>query len=405
MLLTPFDYHKKLLEHFQKDKKTWDWFRSYKVKAEQIEEYQQNLLKNTYRLTAEEYPEIYSYVDKVKQAFGIQTTVTVYQAPSIYGSDANAGISFFENNVHIVLSGQIIKLLDADEMLAVIAHELSHVLLFTIDDGGFETTDRIITAIANDARTEDEYIETARRFKLYMELFCDRGAYQVTQNYGAIITSLVKINVGLEKVSADNFVKQAEEIFAKGKLKTEGVTHPENFVRARAIHLLHTESPELEKIIKEMIEGDLELEHLDIFDQEFLEQITKEFLQLILKPSWIQTEAVLSLARQYFPSFVVKQDIMLTPEIVKKFEELPKSIKQYLCYVLLDFSLVDTSLENVPIGQAFQLAEDLGLREDFREVYKKEFKFSEKKLDDLQKSASNDLAKVMESSSDSIYAD
>jgi predicted GNAT superfamily acetyltransferase len=44
-------------------------------------------------------------------------------------------------------------------------------------DGDFEIADRIITAIANNYASEPSYYETARLYRLYTEIFYDRGAY------------------------------------------------------------------------------------------------------------------------------------------------------------------------------------------------------------------------------------
>ena len=103
-----------------------------------------------------------------------------------------------------------------------------------------EVADRIITAIANNYNSEASYFETARLFRLYTEIFCDRGAYTVLGKTEPVITSLVKASTGLDKVNAESYVKQADEIFsAESATKAATVTHPENFIRAKAIQLWH----------------------------------------------------------------------------------------------------------------------------------------------------------------------
>ena len=79
-------------------------------------------------------------------------------------------------------------------------------------EGDLEVADRIITAIANNHNSEASYYETARLFKLYTEIFCDRGAYKVIEKIAPVITSLVKASTGLDKVNAESYLKQADEI-------------------------------------------------------------------------------------------------------------------------------------------------------------------------------------------------
>jgi len=45
---------------------------------------------------------------------------------------------------------------------------------------------------------------------------------------------LVKIQTKLSQVSAPGYLQQAEEIFAKGSVATEGWSHPEAIIRAWA---------------------------------------------------------------------------------------------------------------------------------------------------------------------------
>jgi predicted DNA-binding WGR domain protein len=103
-------------------------------------------------------------------------------------------------------------MLSEEELLAVLAHELTHVQLYTQLNGEVEVADRIITAMANNGGSTSAHYETARLFKLYTEIFCDRGAYAVTGNYAPIISSLVKIATGLQTVNADSYIKQAADV-------------------------------------------------------------------------------------------------------------------------------------------------------------------------------------------------
>lgn len=328
--------------------------------------------------------------------------VTVYQAQ--YTDELNASIVYMSNEAHIVFSGPVTKLLVEEELLAVLAHELTHIKLYSMLDGELEVADRIITAIANNYNSEASYFETARLFRLYTEIFCDRGAYSVLENISPVITSLVKVSTGLEKVNAESYLKQADEIFlAEADLKTVGISHPENFIRAKAIQLWHEKKDTSEEEIIKMIEGISDLDKLDIFRQKELSNLTREFLQLFLKPKWFQSTMVIGQAKQYFADFAWDENALLKEKMTDFISKAHQSVKDYLGYILLDFALVDSTLEEIPSGWAFQFAEDLQLKEVYDAIIKKEMKFSDKKLQQHKEKMLAAYSEVKENEGEQIY--
>lgn len=402
-MLLAINYHKKVRDYFKNQTKTWNYFAVDKNKEDQLQQFKTELLKNTYKFDETADTFIYDKVNLAKQKLGLdQLPVTVYQAQ--YTDELNANIVYLKNEAHIVFSGSITKILNEQELLAVLSHELTHIKLYTMLDGDLEVADRIITSIANNYASDAAYFETARLFRLYTEIFCDRGAYSVIENIDPIITSLVKASTGLENVNVESYLKQADEIlFQDNNFKTIGTSHPENFIRAKAIQLWHLKKEESEKEIAKMIEGFIDIDQLDIFKQENLSQLTKKFIQLFLKPKWFKTTLVLSQAKQYFPNFISDDNVLLNEEIIETLRNAHPSIKDYFSYVLMDFALVDPALEEIPSGWAFQFAEDLQLKEPYDEVVKKELKFSDKKLQQYKQKMLAAYYEVKESDSEQIY--
>lgn len=403
MLLNALPYHLKVRDHFKQQKKTWDFFALSANKSEQLSKYKTELLKNTYKFDEASDSRIYDKVREAKEKLGLENLkVTVYQAQ--YTDELNASVLYLETEALIVFSGRIIQLLDDAELLAVIAHELTHVKLYVMMEGDLEIADRIITAIANNQNSETSHYETARLFRLYTEIFCDRGAYTVLNDISPIITSLVKIATGLDQINAQNYVKQAEEIFSSEEnTKASQVTHPENFIRARSIHLWHENKEIAEDAIAKMIEGVTDIDQIDIFRQKELADFTRSFLQLFLKPKWFQSTMVISHAKQYFKDFTFNEKAILNKEFSEKIEKAHKSVKDYFSYVLLDFSLIDKTLEEIPMGWSFQFSEDLYLKETFDSIVKKELKFSDKKLQQYKQKTLGAYYEVKENDSEQIY--
>ena len=297
-------YHTKVVNHFKEQAKTWEFFALAKTRHEQLQEFKLELLKNTYKFDPITESSLYDKVNTAKEKLGLQQlTVHLYQAQ--FAEEINASIVYLEGEAHIVFSGPVTNLLSDEELLAVIAHELTHIKLYTMQGGELEIANRLINAIANNYTSEAAYFETARLFHLYTEIFCDRGAYTVVENTAPVITSLVKIATGLDKINHENYLKQAEEIFATDKAaKATTISHPENFIRARAIQLWHDKKEEAEADIIQMIEGFTDLDQLDIFKQKELAGLTRMYLQLFLKPKWFQSILVMSQAKQFFSDFI-----------------------------------------------------------------------------------------------------
>lgn len=396
-------YHQKVFHFFKQQQKTWDFFAADKVKEEQLEAYKNELLKNTYKFDSFSDPLLFELLNKAQDKLGLsELSIQIYQAQ--HTDEINASIIYFQKEAHIVFSGPIKQLMDEEELLAILAHELAHVKLYTMLEGQIEIADRIITAIANNYNSEPAYYETARLFKLYTEIYCDRGAYEVLEKTDPVITSLIKAATGLNEVSAESYVRQAEEIFSlDSETRAGSFSHPENFIRARAIHLWHTQKEEAAEEISRMIEGWTDIDQLDIFKQKELSNLTREYLELYLKPKWFQSPLVLSHATQFFADFGGNPDVILEMEFRERVEGAHASVQDYLCYLMLDFAMLDAGLEEIPFGWAYQLSEDLGIKDAFDNIVKKELKLSNKRLLQHKQGALAAFQSIKEGEGEQVY--
>ncbi len=382
-MLSVLRYHEMATRYFQKELPVWNFFANHTHKEDQLKQFKTDLLKNTYKFDPVSDAAMYQKVQLCKEKLGLSLNVILYQAQN--SEEMNATIVYLNSEAHIVFSGRLIQLMSDEELTAVLGHELTHVLLYTQLEGSVEVTDRIITAIASNQGSSPAYYETARLFKLYTEIFCDRGAYLVTENYQPIISSLVKISTGLQTVNADSFIKQAEEIFnTDSATKSSGVSHPENFIRARAIWLWHTKGSSAEQEITRMIEGYANLDELDLFGQQKMSAITESLVKILLQPEWIRTPHTLALGNNYFGGLQL-EDMPDKVQLSSTIENVHDNIHDYIAYVLYDFATTDKSLEDLPLGYCFSLADELNLEKAFKNAVKKEKKLSDKKVAALKK--------------------
>lgn len=377
--LEPLAYHVELRDYLKaQERDLWNWFASARAQADYTENLRLELLKSTYRLDAEGHPELYQGVAEAKARLQLDIPVTLYQAQ--HNPHPNAALYFIPGEGHIVFSGPVLTLLNAEEIKSVLGHELAHYHLWQWKQGDLHIVDRLIQAVAGDPRAAASHEHTARRYQLYTEIFADRGSLCVTGDLLPVISSLVKIQTGLGQVSASGYLKQAEEIFARGDVATEQVTHPEAFIRARALKLWQEQPAEAAAHIARMIEGVTTLEELDLTGQVRQTKNTRRLLEQFLQPKWFQTPTVLGHAKLFFPDFQpakAKDDA-----IISEFKQTDSKLREYLCYVLLDFVTVDPELEEVPLAAALVLAQQLDLEAAFEKLAAKELK---KKVRDVRK--------------------
>jgi hypothetical protein len=272
----------------------------------------------------------------------------------------------------------------------VIGHELAHYHLWARENGEFLIADRLIQAVAADPRAFASQVQTARRYQLYTEIFADRGALCATGLLHPVIAGLVKIQTGLAQVSAPAYLKQAEEIFAGGNVATDEHSHPEAFIRARALSLWHDGPLDAGARIAAMIEGADGLDELDLIGQRRLTESTRRLLEYLLQPQWFQTPAVLGHAKLFFDDLVPSAN--RGPDLIEGLKFTDRETREYLGYLLLDFVTADSELGEMPLAAALELSRELDLSTDFEKLVTKELKMKPRDLKRIKDRAKDMLA-------------
>ena len=390
--LEPLSYHVEMIRHLQsQEADLWKWFAADRFRAEENEAVRMDLLKSTYRVERDASPALYLAADEVAATLGFSVPTTFYQSPSAGG--LNAALAYMPGEAHIILSGPITTTLTPVELRCVIGHELAH---FGLLDRWREylIAAQILAAMTNDPQAEICHIASTRLFDLYTEVYCDHGAYQATGDLAATISSLVKIETGSADISADSYLRQTEEIFSKGHPRTEGVTHPETFIRAKAMTLWVDQPDAAATEIKDVIEGPLALSELDLLGQQRLMITTRRLISAFLRPRWLRTERNLAHARFFFDDFLPAsaEDDALAGDL----KEGDEKVRDYYCYVMIDFAVADRELEDASLAAALLLSDDLGLGERFRQLAVKELNLRKRQLAALEADASRIVARAAE---------
>jgi len=389
-ILEPLPYHLELRDYLKsRERELWNWFASARAQADYTEQLRTELLKSTYRLDAEGHPTRYQAIEETKSRLQLEIPVTVYQAQN--SPHPNAALYFIPGEGHIVFSGPILNLLDPAEIKSLLGHELAHYHLWQWERGELHIADRLIQAVAADPRAAASHEQTARHFQLYTEIFADRGSLHVTGDVHPVVAGLVKIETGLAQVSGPGYLKQAEEIFAKGDHATEGLSHPETFIRARALSLWQNQKQEAHPAIARMIEGVEALDGLDLIGQQRLAKNTRRLLEQFLQPKWFQTPAVLAHAKLFFDDFAPKDEVSTSSFALPSADS---KLREYLCYVLLDFVTADPELEELPLAAALEFARQFEMDAQFEKLAAKELKMKVRDVRKLKEQAAEMLAKA-----------
>lgn len=391
MDLTPPAYLLDLASYLrQREPALWGWFSSHGYEQEHANAVRLELLKSTVRLDRETHAGLYEAADHAARALGIELPLTLYQAT---GADsANAALWYVPEEVHIVLRGPIAAALSPDELRALMGHELGHHRLLREESGSFHVAEQLLRSMALDPRAEPSHHRTAHLSRLYTESYADRASLTATGSLESVVTCLVKVESGLLQASAAAYLAQADEIFARAEPTTEGVTHPEMFIRARALSLFARGDPSAEVELRRMLEGPLALDRLDLLGQVRLTELTRRLLGALLAEPWMRSEAALAHARLYFPDFAPppERDAALSQEIA----DAHPTLRDYCCFLMLDFASVDPSLEDLPLAHALCLSDAMKLRDRLEELAHRELRVTKKALLALRETAAGLLARA-----------
>ncbi len=383
-LLQPLPYHRRVADYLEAhEPSVWSWFSSDRARTEFADRIRLDLLKSAYRLERDTHADAYRLAEEAAGRLGISAPLTLYQSQQ--GAGMNAAVCWLPGEAHLLLTGPVLSVLSPNEARAVFAHELGHFLLWEMDGRALFTADQVLGALARHPEAEPSHTRTAQLWSLYTEVFADRAALHAVGDPLVAISALVKIETGLAEVSAESYLRQADEIFAKEDPHAAGTSHPETFIRARAVRLWAEQPDRAAAEVERMLEGPSRLDALDLPGQARLEGATRRLLRRLLSPPELRTEGMLAHARMFFDGFEPADPQDPDPGLREALHFEDPALRDYVCWVLLDFAAADPTLEDAPLVAAFAIAEPLGLGDRLAELAHKELKKKKKTLEQARK--------------------
>jgi len=376
--LLPLEYHQNLVNYLrEKEPHVWNWATSADVRQQQSNEIREEMLRQTYRLEPEGHPTVFAACATAMQKLEINAPVTIYQAAD---GTMNASLCFIAGEVHLVFSGPTLERLGEAELLALMGHELAHYKLWSCDDGAYFNASRILDLALSFPGAKPSHHETARLLSLHTELYADRGAALVAGDLEPAVSMLVKVMTGLGAVDAAAYLRQANEL-ETSNVKSMGRSHPESFLRARALQLWWQGSPDLDGWIDRRLLGPLSIEALDLSRQEELTQLTRSFLARFVGQIEGPSEEVLTQVRQYFPDFILDE----TPLDLERIsvEKIDDATRDYFIALMFDCALSDPDASDQLMTLTAKTAETIGASDQLKAALKRDLKWTKKAIDNL----------------------
>jgi Zn-dependent protease with chaperone function len=333
----------------------WAHYTSDRFRADQREALRLHLLQSTVELTRAAQPELYALADAAAAALDLDVPVELYQAED--DGQPNAGLLYAPDAARVVLRGALQERLAPAEVQAVLGHELAHHVLWSLDSHAFLDAERLLSGLAGDTLAPS-ILETLRLYQLHVEVYADRGGAVATDR-DTMITALIKVRTGLKRPSVSDFLAQSAELVDKQGLGSRAWSHPEAHIRALAL-ARHADAPDDDASIRELVEGPLQLDALDVLRRAELDRLTRQLVAWVTAPAWMRTDAVMGHVRLLFDDDPLPEPVPVAPAALARWGD---TVRDYLSAILLDFVVVDPGLDDLPLLRVDRLAEDLGLQD------------------------------------------
>lgn len=352
----------------------WSFFTGAPTEAERAKARSQ-LLQYSVRLAAEDYPDLHALAARAAFSLDVSDPVILYQAQAgeALPDHDNASCLSLPGEAHVVFSGRLLEQLNDSRLLAVLGHELTHHKLWQGDDGELATTDRMLLSAALDSDSLPSHAESARRFRLHIEITADRGGLATTGDLIAAVEALVSVSTGLADVRGASYLKQATEVLAAPERDRSGDgLHPELYIRARALEVWATETDtvEAERLIADLLRNDDGLDGLDLLDQHRLTDLTRRLVGQVLRPAYLRTDATVGQAGLFGATPTDEGDESLNAECAG----LPRPVQDYLAAVLLDMATCDPDIDEVALARTMVIADLTGLGSAYESLAAKELR-------------------------------
>jgi len=376
--LQPLKYHYDLVEYLKSaEREVWAWAQSEDARKQQIAEMRDTMLRQTYRLEPAAHPGAFEALRAAMVALEIDAPATIYQAND---GTMNASLCYIPGEIHLIFYGPVLEKLSEHELLALMGHELAHYKLWSAEQEDFYHSSRILDNAVSYPEATPSHRETARLLSLHTELYADRGAALAAADVAPAISVLVKIMTGLSTVDPSAYLRQAEELEINART-SEGLSHPETFLRARGLDLWWRSDKKLEDWLEQRLRGPLSIESLDLLRQRELTKMTHGFFARFLKETSENQPKIIPHIRRYFPDFQAEDEPLDLDRIYA--EKIDDSARNYFIALMFDCAMADPEARDIIMAAAAKTVREIGAVDQFKAALKRDLSWTKTMIDRL----------------------
>lgn len=374
MQLEPFPYHLAIADRLERaEPDLWQWFEAEHMGDRYQALTHADLQRRAIRLPSDGIHEAhYALADIARDQFGVEAPVGLYRLQEAAPSPASF-LVFMPDEVTIVFAGNMLDVLDDEaEWLAAMGREIARHRLYKAHDGRVHTATCLLRWLVRQTGCPAELIETARRFRLMTEAYCDLGGFRACDDRAAAVRILFKASPNAAAEDAEACLRLADGVGTAEDSAARASGQSE--LTARAIALARStapSAPDPATMGESLVSSPIDLGSLDLLDQETLRKLTRAVLDRVLAEPPGCTPRVLDHAREMFPDYTPRShaEPLEPPSRV-----LAANAIDYLVYLLLDLTTVEGTRLREAISVAAAAADELDIGARFREIARQELR-------------------------------
>jgi hypothetical protein len=366
----------------------WNEFGSEDYRLDQMNRVQLDLLRRTEALRGPYATRILDLGQEVAEQLDVATVPFFLHQPQ--GSRTTVPrLCFQTDEVHLVVSPEELARLSDEQIRAVLAHEVTHYVLWTVENGRYRNAELLLAALAADSRLSTS-LQTERNYRRFAELVCDRGALRVEPELETLATAMWELTPRDEEQESPSL----ESVTTGAGPPSQHGTHPSWAMRCWAAARWLDLAEKCEDDVRRAVVGQMSMDQLCLVDQRELRKWSHWILSRLTEPSWMQTPAVTGHVRLFFPDGV-QQGEPAQDSIVSVLNEVEDDgIRDYLSYLTLDIATVDRNLEHYPVAWALEVWGSVDWSDHVRDVVGRELKMGKRQLQQMRRERAEILAEA-----------
>ena len=393
-----FPYHDAVLKYFQQHEKVrWGAFHDPVVASARESRMQLQLRKSARRLQlVDALPWLYNVVNSAQ----LGSPVACYLAATEQQLEV-AAVPLLDQP-RLIFTGPVLETLTQEEVLALVAGELARLQFWQQQGGEYLSVRQLLGELVEEKQVPRSHELTFHRFQLCADLLADQSALRSCGNAETVVSAMIKCrplpaSIG-ESLDAASLLEQAQSLWTTADPQAMSASQRGMLLRIATLQQslkgADLEIAELES----KVTASNNVNELDLLQQLELMNLTRQLICCLLEPAWMQTPAILSYARSYFPKLrddelVTSSDLQLE-QLATRVQQYPESMQDYFCFILLDFVSADRDLKEAPLALALRWTEHLGVTERFREITQRELRLRKMQFAEIVREREQILAGV-----------